>query len=446
MSDRTCPVCAKIFRYPTQMRRHVNAPTNPCNPINRNSEKPTLMCEIERDDEPDSLPDSSSKSLFEQMFNSVIQFIPTPYATPFPTPHQVQSDVFNDDECAYGSSEVAHNSSFDVLAHPGSPQNPVFSSSFCPTKIFYKCLRCDKNFTHHQSRNNHIKKNRCQSKNPHILLQNANNNTINSHNKTMINSNNNITMINNQYISPLGLEDMSFIQAKDTLKIFEKGNNITHIINTLCDLLYSNAKNQNFFKLNLSRSNVEYLNDKHNLMSIHESQFRKLFTQILIENLIRVIYESKNTLDVQNLQFCVNIVDNLDKIIKKLEREKTKFDIKNQTELYQAVSTNIASMFRKFDKTLPEYIKFLADNPDIHKENKKLSRKIKKDLFNANNEFNFPPIENNDAKHLYIAKGAYLEKQNASTQRILDKVYDDMKSSSNNDDIDISAYNGFLNN
>jgi hypothetical protein len=61
--------------------------------------------------------------------------------------------------------------------------------------------------------------------NSHNKMINSNNQITNMDNSQsqIINSNNTITNVINQYISPLGLEDMSFIKAKDILKIFEKG-------------------------------------------------------------------------------------------------------------------------------------------------------------------------------------------------------------------------------
>lgn len=472
MSDRTCQICEKKFKYPALLKRHQNSVKRHCEPVIKKSQREILFGSPDDDDrdqfgiklpETTGEPPETPETIHENKNEESPDSIPTSRESPdsIPTPF-----------------DNLNLSSF-------SPTQNIFLNSNNDQKIkntkIFQCPTCCRIFKHYQSRNNHLKKNRCKKtekeggetiskmlielkqyisdihagkivhpqiantppSSDEIIYINAkalsnvnstvskdmvnsteNNNTITTNTNTdsitnsTVNSHNKITNNIIQYISPLGLEDMSFIQAKDTLKIFEKGNNITHIVNNLCNILYSKAENQNFFKRNLSRCNVEYLNEKHELVNVHESTFKEIFTQLLIENLIRLLYDSKNIINLTELQCFVYIVDNLDKVIKKLEYAKNKLDTKNKSELNSAIASNVETMFRSFEKHIPEYIKFLADNPEILRCNRKSSRIAKRGKSSAITEFLEAPPNSDTSQlsnHLYLAKNAFIERQNEAT-------------------------------
>ena len=475
MSDRTCQICEKKFKYPALLKRHQNSAKRHCEPVIKKSQREILFGSPDDDDRDQfgiKLPETSEE--------------------PPKTPDTIHEETTGSLSAHFGLTSEPVGSLSAHLDNPNlssfSPTQNIFLNStsdqkFKNTKIF-QCPTCCRIFKHYQSKMRHLKKNKCKKtekegeetvskmlielkqyisdihagkivhpqiantppSSGEIIYINAkalsnvnstiskdmvnsteNNNTINNTNtntntnsttNSTVNSHNKITNNIIQYISPLGLEDMSFIQAKDTLKIFEKGNNITHIVNNLCNILYSKAENQNFFKRNLSRCNVEYLNEKHELVNVHESTFKEIFTQLLIENLIRLLYDSKNIINLTELQCFVYIVDNLDKVIKKLEYAKNKLDTKNKSELNSAIASNVETMFRSFEKHIPEYIKFLADNPEILRCNRKSSRIARRGKSTAITEFlEAPPNADTSqlSNHLYLAKNVFIERQNEAT-------------------------------
>jgi hypothetical protein len=115
---------------------------------------------------------------------------------------------------------------------------------------------------------------------------------------TIYNDNSKNTNITNviQYINPIGLEDISFLKLKDIMTIFSKGNDISHIISTLTELIYSIPSNINFLKQNLNKATIKYLNDKHEVKAIHESKFKESFRRVIVDSLIKLIHKYKNHL------------------------------------------------------------------------------------------------------------------------------------------------------
>jgi hypothetical protein len=239
--------------------------------------------------------------------------------------------------------------------------------------------------------------------------------THNIDNKTInntYNDNRTTTVIN--YINPLGLEDISFLKIKDILHIFSKGDDISHIITTMTELIYSKKENLNFLKKNLNKTTIQYVDDTHKMKKIHESQFKLIFRRIVVETIIKLIHCHKNELHENTLDVYVNIVEKLDNILSSLETEKNKVQLKDEAVLNQVITTTIDNVLRDVDNAMHDYINLLQQYPETMRLNRRESIKARGKHYEAIDEFKIPPktqLALEDTKNLYIAK-----------ERIKDKI------------------------
>lgn len=245
---------------------------------------------------------------------------------------------------------------------------------------------------------------------------------------TIYNDNSKNTNITNviQYINPIGLEDISFLKLKDIMTIFSKGNDISHIISTLTELIYSIPSNINFLKQNLNKATIKYLNDKHEVKAIHESKFKESFRRVIVDSLIKLIHKYKNHLHIDSLDSYVNIAENLDNIILSLEIEKKKSK-QDESILNQVVNTTIDQVLRTEDKAFYEYVYLINKNPDIKKRNYKASQRTKCESTQIINEFKYPPkdpLAIEDSTNLFVAKERAKTKIQQKISDSLAKVYD----------------------
>jgi hypothetical protein len=224
------------------------------------------------------------------------------------------------------------------------------------------------------------------------------------------------------------LEDISFLKIKDILSIFSKGDDISHIITTMTELIYSKKDNINFLKQNLNKSTIQYITDNHEMKAVHEVKFKELFRRVVVETIIKVIHKYKNELTIDTLYMYVNIVEKLDNILTSLEAEKNKVQIKDEILLNQVINTTIDQVLRSVDKAFNEYLLLMKQNPDIKKKNYKTSQKTKVETLQIINEFKYPPRDElivlENSTNLYIAKERAKSKIQKQLSDSLAKVYD----------------------
>lgn len=187
-----------------------------------------------------------------------------------------------------------------------------------------KCIACNKSFSRKDSYNRHKKLNTCklqqsqtantflESLTPEQLKQiakiinkkptkteisnisniantdNTTTNTINSNNVTNNTINNN-TII--QHINPFGFEDVRTIPISEMKNILNSGPEAGfHIIKAI----YNKIENKNFYKPNMSRSEVACLNEDLKLTIYNSKEFADAFFDRCIALLHHILYLCKN--------------------------------------------------------------------------------------------------------------------------------------------------------
>jgi hypothetical protein len=108
-------------------------------------------------------------------------------------------------------------------------------------------------------------------------------------------------MIHNTIINltnPFGYESLSNISLEKLPSIFI---NIDEITERLCDIIYENPENKNYFKVNITRPDITVFTYDLKLKSIQEGRFIKdFFINIVFNYFIRIIHEYKNKLSIED--------------------------------------------------------------------------------------------------------------------------------------------------
>jgi len=131
-----------------------------------------------------------------------------------------------------------------------------------------------------------------------IVQGDLNQNTIqnNIQNNTNTTNTTNTTIIN--LINPFGHESLSNISLEKLPSIFI---NIDQITEKLCNIMYENPENKNYFKVNITRSDITVFTHDLKLKSIQEERFIKdFFINIVFNYFIRIIHEYKNKLSIED--------------------------------------------------------------------------------------------------------------------------------------------------
>ena len=245
-----------------------------------------------------------------------------------------------------------------------------------------KCISCNKVFSRQDSYNRHKKFNICKSQQqytnnflesltPEQLKQiskiinkkptkteisnisntdNTTNNTINSNNVTNNTINNN-TII--QHINPFGFEDVRTIPISEMKKILNSGTEAgLHIIKTI----YNKIENKNFYKPNISRSEVACLNEDLKLTIYKSKEFADAFFDRCIALLHHILYLCKNEFTSISIKY---IYDNIEYI-----------ETTMRTEIYdKKLQSIIESEFRNNNidtkDRIKNFIKKIKEGTDI---------------------------------------------------------------------------------
>ena len=256
-----------------------------------------------------------------------------------------------------------------------------------------KCIACNKTFSRQDSYNRHKKLNICNSQKstssilealtPEQLKQiskiinkkltkseisNISNiaNTDNTTNTTnnMINSNNvtNNTINNNtiiQHINPFGFEDVRTIPISEMKMILNSGTEAgIHIIKTI----YNKIENKNFYKPNISRSEIACLNNEfkltiykgkefcdalfdrciaflHHMLFLCKQEFTKNSIKYIYDNIeyiettMRTEIYDKKLQNIIETEFRNNNIDTKDRIKNFIKQTKIETDIKDNSIL-----------------------------------------------------------------------------------------------------------------
>lgn len=257
MADRTCALCGKVFKYPAFLKRHHNS----------------VMCHIEevkaiklKDDAKQyECPKCNFKSLYMPNFSRHKKTCKGVGAKPEPQ---------NEEEHVSITSvilKLQQQLALLVTQQQLQQQNPVPSQN--------TMVQGDLN------QNTMVQGDLNQNTVHGDLNQNTQNNTI--QNNTIVN-----------LVNPFGYESISNISLDKLPSIFI---NVDQITEKLCDVMYANPVNKNFFKVNIKLPNVTMLTYDLKLKSMQEDRFIKdFFINIVFNYFIRIIHEYKNKLSIED--------------------------------------------------------------------------------------------------------------------------------------------------
>jgi len=301
----------------------------------------------------------------------------------------------------------------------------------------FKCYDCNKQFTYKQNLNKHIRLNRCKSGNKEINdivdAENSNsintnttntnnnsritfndliklnnieqNNTVNQVNNVNTVINNNVDNSNNLFaniainINAFGCESLEHISVNDFKYIFKDINNI---INKLCYHIFKrHIPNISFYKNNLNKKIVSYLNKNMEITKISEKQFILNLKYLLQDLCIELFYMFKDKLSNQELL----------KYMKNLISHQNLISINNgknvvSQEVTDAITNLLDDAFRNND------IKIAIEAMIAHiNSNKKIKNTVitKNKTINDNKvkiikEYEKANQNNKDSKNLYNLK------------------------------------------
>jgi len=181
-------------------------------------------------------------------------------------------------------------------------------------KTKFICTHCNSNFTQNSSLKTHLVKSKCaQTRLRENNINNNNTNTINNiTNNNLTNSNNTTNIINNiniQNINPFGLEDVRAIPINEMKKILISGDNAgLHIIKSL----YDKIENKNFYKPNLSRPEIAFLNQELKLTIYKSKEFCDALFDRCITLLHHMLYLCKSEFTNMNIKFIYENIEHIE--------------------------------------------------------------------------------------------------------------------------------------
>ena len=291
------------------------------------------------------------------------------------------------------------------------------------------CLDCNKTFAHKRSLHKHTNLGRCKHANIDISNNNSNNKTIddntintisnnrngitfndlinnktinNTINKTVINTqniDNSRNIITNFYINAFGCESLEHISIKDFKNIF---NDIRNIVNRLCYHVYKkHIPNINFFKDNLNKKIVLFLNKNMEITRMSEKEFVVSLKYLLQDICIELFHMFKDKLTekellkyMKNLISHQNLVDaNYGKNIVSQEANNAIINLLDDAFRNKDIKIAINAVMQNMSKN--QHIKNLQ--LEINKSRAKNKNTITKEYINPDNS-------NSGNKHLNTLK------------------------------------------
>ena len=225
-------------------------------------------------------------------------------------------------------------------------------------KCNFSCSKCNSNFTQKSSLKTHLEKSKCSK--TEIQIPNKINNTLNNltNNNTINNINNisNNTIINNntiiQLINPFGFEDVRTIPISEMKTILTSGTEAgIKIIKTI----YNKIENKNFYKPNISRSEIAFLNIDLKLTIYKSREFCDALFDRCITFLHHMLYLCKNEYSRNNIKY---IYDNIEHIETTMRTEIYDKKLQNIIET-EFINNNINNKDR-----IKKFIKEIKDNVD----------------------------------------------------------------------------------
>jgi len=251
---------------------------------------------------------------------------------------------------------------------------------FNPNKYKLCCTKCNKVFTRSDSLLRHNNESKCSRTNPIPQINNIQNQTNNNIQNQTNNITNN-TIIQNvqvqtiQHINPFGFEDVRTIPISEMKQILHSGENAGL---NIIKIIYNKLENKNFYKPNMSRPEIAFLNEDFNLTIYKTREFADALFDRCIVFLHHILFICKNEMTINNIK---TIYENIEHIENNIRSEI--YDKKLQTIIESEVRNNNLATKNKISK----YIKDIKEIPDIHTNAINKIKKVIELNKHSNNEY-----------------------------------------------------------
>ena len=217
-------------------------------------------------------------------------------------------------------------------------------------------------------------------------ITNNNNNTIN--NTIMITNNtiNNNTII--QHINPFGFEDIRTIPIDEMKQILNSG---TEAGFQIIKAIYNKIENKNFYKPNISRSEVACLNNEFNLTIYKSREFCDALFDRCISLLHHMLYLCKDEFTKNNIKCIYSNIEHIENTMRIEIYEK---------KLQNVVETEFRNNNMDTKDRIKNFIKKIKEESDV-KDNSLLMIKNSIDLKDEKNEEYKTSIKNEELNKLF---------------------------------------------
>ena len=217
----------------------------------------------------------------------------------------------------------------------------------------YFCDICNKVFTRQSSLNRHKKESKCN----HTIT----NNIINNDNRTI---NNNIT-INNitlpQIIYPFGYENINFLNDSEMLEILKSPNGAIIAM----EKVYSKLENRNFYKQNIGKDNISYLDSNLDIQIYKEKDFHDKLLYQSVEFMYRICFKCRDKLSLEDQ---IIIMKNINIIEKTLEMKNDVANLVSAMLERDFMNVSRRDLIHKFNQKLQNDSSFREDKLKFLKE------------------------------------------------------------------------------
>ena len=195
----------------------------------------------------------------------------------------------------------------------------------------------------------------------------TNNNITNNNNNNNIINNNNIT-INNiilpQIIYPFGSEDISFLNDSEMLEILKSPNGSIIAM----EKVYAKLENRNFYKQNIGKDNISYLDSNLDIQIYKEKDFHDKLLYQSVEFMYRICFRCRDRLTLEDQ---IIIMKNINIIEKTLEMKNDVANLVSAMLERDFMNVSRREFIQKFNVRLQNDNTFKDDKVKFLKEIRK---------------------------------------------------------------------------